>query len=71
MDIINSYTQSKGIYVIDRGGDRKKLIKSIISKGLKFIIRIRGERLFLLGNNRKRIAEEIATQFVEYINLIP
>jgi len=64
--IVNSYTKGKGIYVIDRGGDRKELIKSMLFNDLRFIIRIKQDRLYLLGNNRKKQAEEIGERFIEY-----
>lgn len=66
IDTVNSYAKGKGIYVMDRGGDRKKLINPIISKGLRFIIRLRGERLMTLRNNRHKIAEEIAKRNIDY-----
>jgi len=50
----NRYSKGKGIYVIDRGADRKELIKSMLLDNLRFIIRIKQERLYLLGNNRKK-----------------
>ena len=62
----NTYTKGRGVYVIDRGGDRKELIKSMLSDNLRFIIRIKQDRLYLLGNNRKKRAEEIGEKFIEY-----
>lgn len=64
--LVNNSVKGKGIWVIDRGGDRKKLIKSIVSKGLHFIIRAKGDRLMLLGNNRKKPAEDIVAKNTEY-----
>jgi len=64
---INNYAKAKGIYyVIDRGGDRKELIKSMLFNDLRFIIRIKQERLYILGNNRKKKAYDIAERFIEY-----
>ena len=63
---VNRYSKGKGIYVIDRGADRKELIKSMLLDNLRFIIRIKQERLYLLGNNRKKKAEDIAERFIEY-----
>lgn len=63
---VNGYSKGKGIYVIDRGGDRKELIKSVVSDNLRFIIRIKQERLYLLGDNCKKKAEEIGERFIEY-----
>jgi len=66
VDKVNTQAQGKGIYVIDRGGDRKKLIESLLSKGLRFVIRLKGDRLMVLGNNRQKSAEEIAVDNIEY-----
>jgi len=63
---INNYAKAKGIYVIDRRGDRKELIKSMVFNDLRFIIRIKQERLYILGNNRKKKAYDIAERFIEY-----
>ena len=66
VSIVNNYAKGKGIYVIDRGGDRKKLIKLMLSKNLRFIIRLKGDRLMILGNNRRMKALDIAVETIEY-----
>jgi len=66
IDTINSYAKGKGIYVIDRGGDRKKLINPILSRGVRFIIRLKGDRLIVLGNNRQKVVEEIVDKHIDY-----
>jgi len=66
IDKVNKQTKGRGIYVIDRGGDRKKLIESMISKELRFVIRLKGDRLIILGNNRQKLAENIAINNIEY-----
>jgi hypothetical protein len=54
VDKISSQTNKRGILVIDRGGDRHKLIKPFIDKKLRFIIRMRGDRhLVFRGRPRK------------------
>lgn len=66
IDKVSRHTKKKGIYVIDRGGDRKKLIKPMLLKKLRFIIRLKGDRLLALGNNRLKKVEDIANRYVEY-----
>ena len=66
IDTVNTYAKGKGIYVIDRGGDRKKLIEPMLFKKLNFIIRTKDQRLMLLGNNRKRKIEEIVDKYIDY-----
>ena len=66
VDKVNAQTRGNGIYVIGRGGDRRKLIEPLISKELRFVIRLKGDRLMVLGNNRQKTAEDIAIDNIEY-----
>jgi hypothetical protein len=49
----------RGIWVIDRGGDRGKLYEELIPQGLRFIVRQVGDRHLLLGS-RPELALQIA-----------
>jgi hypothetical protein len=40
-------TQRRGIFVIDRGGDRRELYKELVGGGCRFLIRQRGDRHLL------------------------
>lgn len=42
--LIRSYGQGRGIWVIDRGGDRRKLIEPLLDRAERFVIRSRGKR---------------------------
>jgi hypothetical protein len=44
IDTIRTATKGRGIYVIDRGGDRDKLINPLLDRKLRFIIRLVGTR---------------------------
>lgn len=44
IDTIRGATNGRGIYVIDRGGDRDKLINPLLDNELRFIIRLVGTR---------------------------
>lgn len=67
---ISEANSKRGIYVIDRGGDRIKLIEPILNKELKFIIRLVGNRNLQFGN-QEFLAENIAggcpTPHIEHI----
>jgi len=53
INTINGAVGNRGIYVLDRGGDRCKLINPLLNKGLRFIIRLVGNRhLVFRGRNR-------------------
>ena len=56
---ISEANSKRGVYVIDRGGDRKELIEPILNEQLKFIIRLVGNRNLQFGN-REFLAEHIA-----------
>ena len=59
IDTIAAATAKRGIYVVDRGGDRIELYKPLLDRGLRFIIRLRGDR-HLVVRGRARCAEQIA-----------
>ena len=49
---ISQYTQDRGIWVVDRGGDRRKLYRPLLDMGLRFIIRLIGTRHVDCGGKR-------------------
>jgi hypothetical protein len=53
-------TQRRGIFAIDRGGDRRKILKPLIDNRIRFVVRARGDRHLLLPGGRKRAAAEAA-----------
>ena len=44
IDLIRSHTRGRGIWAIDRGGDRKKLLEPLLDRGERFVIRSTGKR---------------------------
>lgn len=50
---------NRGIWAIDRGGDRGRLLDGLLARRLRFVIRIRKDR-HLQGKEGKRAAGEIA-----------
>ena len=59
IDRVAGATERRGVYVLDRGGDRMKLYEPLLERGLRFIIRLRGDR-HLVRRGRCRRAEDLA-----------
>jgi hypothetical protein len=60
---VSGATAGRGIWIIDRGGDRRQLYDELVPprKGLRFLIRQKGDRHLLCGT-RKLSTREIAAQ---------
>jgi hypothetical protein len=58
IDTIRGPTENRGIYVLDRGGDRMKLFNPLLDRKLRFIVRLMGNRN-LIQHGRERLAAEI------------
>lgn len=53
-------TDRRGIFTIDRGGDRRKLLIPLLDNKLRFIVRQSGERHIVLGSGRRcRVREAV------------
>jgi len=61
MDRVSSATKKRGIWVIDRGGDRKNLIVPMLRNVYRFLIRLIGDRN-LLWAGKEVLAEAIAKE---------
>lgn len=59
IDMVSSSVGNRGIWVIDRGGDRDVLYKRLLSTEKRFIIRMLGNRNLICGK-RNQIALELA-----------
>lgn len=51
--------EGRGIWVIDRGGDRGELFKMLMRPPMEFIVRLKGDRDLLCGS-RKALAADLA-----------
>jgi len=60
MDRVTEGTGRKGIWAMDRGGDRSILLKELLRKELRFVVRLVGERDFILRDGKKEKALKIA-----------
>jgi len=60
MERVSEGTGRKGIWAMDRGGDRSILLKELLRKELRFVVRLVGERDFILRDGKKEKALKIA-----------
>jgi Transposase DDE domain len=60
VDLIRSHTQGRGIWVIDRGGDRKKLLEPLLERTERFVIRSTGRRSVIDRRNLCGTVAEVA-----------
>jgi hypothetical protein len=44
VDLIGAHTRGRGIWAMDRGGDRKNLLEPLLDRGARFVIRSTGKR---------------------------
>ncbi len=57
VDLIRRHTQGRGIWAIDRGGDRKKLLEPLLDRGERFVIRSTGTRTVI---DRRKLQGSVA-----------
>ncbi len=57
VDLVRSHTQGRGIWTMDRGGDRKKLLGPLLDRGQHFVIRSTGQRTVI---DRHRLQGSVA-----------
>ncbi|MGC2108376.1 MAG: transposase, partial [Candidatus Korobacteraceae bacterium] len=57
VDLIRAHTQGRGIWVIDRGGDRKKLLEPLLDRAERFVIRSTGKRSVI---DRRKLSGTVA-----------
>lgn len=59
IDAVREHTGRRGVWVMDRGGDRGKLFGALLERKARFLIRLVGDR-HLVFRGRPQAAEEIA-----------
>jgi Transposase DDE domain len=57
VDLVRTHTQGRGIWAIDRGGDRKNLLKPLLDRGQRFVIRSTGKRSVI---DRRKLRGSVA-----------
>jgi hypothetical protein len=50
---VTQATKGRGIVAIDRGGDRREILIPLLDKGIRFVVRERGDRKVLLSGDRQ------------------
>src|SRR5258708_39698068 len=55
--LIRRQTQGRGIWTIDHGGDRKKLLEPLLERGERFVIRSTGKRTVI---DRRKLQGSVA-----------
>lgn len=60
LDSVREGIGEKGIWAIDRGGDRGILLKGLLKRQSRFVIRMVGERHLILKDGKKKRALKIA-----------
>jgi hypothetical protein len=51
IETVAEATGERGIWVMDRGGDRRRLLVPLLDRGRRFLIRLRGDRHLLVGGH--------------------
>ncbi len=59
VDVVRTHTRGRGIWAIDRGGDRKELLEPLLDRGERFVIRSTGKRFVVDRKNIKRSVAEL------------
>lgn len=54
-------TEGRGVVVIDRGGDRQKLLRPLVEEDRAFVIRMRGDR-HVMHRRKKETVREVASR---------
>jgi hypothetical protein len=62
VDLLRAHTQGRGIWPLDRGGDRKKLLEPLLDRRERFVIRSTGKRFVIDRKHIKRSVTELGTQ---------
>jgi Transposase DDE domain len=62
VDLVRAHTQGRGIWTVDRGGDRKKLLEPLLDRGERFVIRSTGKRFVIDRKNSKRSVSELGAR---------
>jgi hypothetical protein len=57
VDLIRKHTQGRGIWTVDRGDDRKKLLEPLLDRTERFIIRSTGKRTVI---DRRKLQASVA-----------
>jgi len=54
---VSEAVRGRGVWVVDRGGDRKELLRPLLEKRLSFLIRMRGDRHVVWRRQKKAVTD--------------
>jgi len=57
---VSRATERRGLWTIDRGGDRRKILIPLLDQGLRFVVRQEGDRHILVPDGRRCAVREAA-----------
>jgi hypothetical protein len=60
VDWVGSFVGWRGIWAIDRGGDRRHVLEPLLERGLRFVIRSTGKRTMIDRRHWKGTVKEAA-----------
>jgi len=66
---VSEATEGRGIFAIDRGGDRSRLINPLIDKDLRFVIRQSGKRRVIVAGRGKLSVKEASRHCAKGVDL--
>lgn len=61
VETVAAATGERGLWVMDRGGDRRRLLVPLLDSGRRFLIRLRGDRHLLSGEDTQTAFELAAS----------
>jgi len=59
---VRAHTQGRGIWAMDRGGDRRKLLEPLLERRERFVIRSTGQRM-VLDRRRHRVTFSVCARW--------
>jgi hypothetical protein len=62
VDQVRAFTQGRGIWAVDRGGDRKKLLEPLLEKKERFVIRSTGQRSVINRQRQRMIVHRLSAR---------
>jgi hypothetical protein len=62
VDLVRAHLEGRGIWALDRGGDRKKLLEPLLDRQERFVIRSTGKRLVVDRKNIKCSVSELGAK---------
>jgi len=57
ISLVSTHTEKRGIWVLDRGGDRRKIIHHLLENKLRFIIRLKKDRHLIWRGRKQSVSE--------------